>query len=80
MIQCQCGEKITQYRLTGTILSASEADRNEFLSHGSTFPLRIGSRFYALAMIICPICGAASFHDLSSPSISDMAELTKVNL
>jgi hypothetical protein len=80
MIQCQCGEKITQYRLTGTMLSASEADRNEFLSHGNTFPLRIGSRFYALAMTICTICGAASFHDLSSPSMSDMTELKDVDL
>lgn len=74
MIICQCGIEINQYRIVGSLLTNKDHDREEILTQNSTVPLRLGSRFYALAMIICPSCGLTSFYDLSSPLISDMTE------
>ena len=77
MIKCHCGAEVTQYRLTGIMVSESEMDR-EYLTKGPTIPLRVGSQFYAAAMVTCPGCGQITFYDLKAKSLSDMTELTDI--
>lgn len=78
MIKCPCGFEIGQYRLTGIMISKSKQDREDYLTKGPTIPLRVGSDFYAAAMVVCPECGQITFHDLGAKGLSGMTELTDI--